>query len=90
MALGKSNLISSLAAAPIYQGVSGRDFLTADSPEEYTKLLREIKENPREFLHIGKNGRDLARRYFSWKTCCDKYGETLDVLVREKEIRSEQ
>lgn len=71
MALGKVNIISSLAAGPIEGGEDGKHFLVADSPDEYVEILMHWKENRERYEEIGENARELIRERYSWK----RYGE---------------
>ncbi len=71
MALGKINIISSLAAAPIEGGEDGKHFLVADSPDEYADILLHWDERRDKYEQIGENASTLIRERYSWM----KYGE---------------
>ncbi|MCD8082226.1 MAG: glycosyltransferase family 4 protein [Clostridiales bacterium] len=71
MALGKINILSSLAAKPIAGAKDGEHFLVADTPEEYVRLIREIAAKPEKYAAIGERARVLIEERYSWK----RYGE---------------
>ncbi|MCD8120742.1 MAG: glycosyltransferase [Clostridiales bacterium] len=81
MALGKVNLISTLAAKPIAGARDGEHFLIADTSEEYVGLLRKIAAKPENYAEIGKHARTLIKEEYSWKC----YGERYLEEIRESE-----
>lgn len=66
MALGKVNIISSLAAKPITGGKDHVHFLIADRPEDYINILTKWDENSEEYRKIEKNAQELIRNTYSW------------------------
>ena len=71
MALGKVNLVSSLAAAALTGVESGRELWVADRPEDYVKLILALKENPESGRAMGERAREYIKGRYSW----EKYGE---------------
>lgn len=71
MALGKVNLISSKAAAPISNAVDGRDLLVCDTLEQYKRAYGKLQENPELCDQIGKNAEEFIHAHFTW----EQYGK---------------
>lgn len=83
MALGKLNIISSLAARPIKEGKDGVHFLVADLPDEYIKILLNWKKNQVQYKEIGENARELIRQHYSWKRYGELYLAGIEETVRK-------
>lgn len=77
MALGKVNILSTLAAKPI-GGKDRKEFLIADSPEEHLKHLKSIISNSDLRTEIEKNARAFVKENFSW----DNYKNQLINLLK--------
>lgn len=71
MALGKVNLVSSKAAAPISNAVDGRDLLVCDTLEQYKRAYRKLQEKPELCDQIGKNAKEFIHAHFTW----EQYGK---------------
>ena len=71
MALGKVNLVSSLAAAALTGVESGRELWVADKPEDYVKRILALKENPESGRAMGERAREYIKGRYTW----EKYGE---------------
>lgn len=71
MALGKVNLISSKAAAPISNAVDGRDLLVCDTLEQYKRAYGKLQEDPELCDQIGKNAEEFIHAHFTW----EQYGK---------------
>lgn len=82
MALGKVNIISSLAAGPIKGGEAGRHFLVADSAEEYVDILLNWGKNQEKYKIIGGNARELIKERYSWKRYGEMYLEGIEEVRR--------
>ena len=66
MALGKVNIISSLAAEPITNGKNKVHFLVADRPEDYINIFLHWDENAEQYRQIEKNAQKLIQTDYSW------------------------
>lgn len=73
MALGKVNVISSLAAKPIVYGTDGVHFLVANRAEEYVRILMDIRENKERYQGIGRQARQLIQTWFTWERYGSEY-----------------
>lgn len=71
MALGKNNIISSLAAKPIIGAKDKIHFLIADTPEQYISTIKGLKLKKDELSVIGAHARELILKHYTW-SC---YGE---------------
>lgn len=71
MALGKVNLVSSLAAAALTGVESGRELWVADQPEDYVKRILALQENPESGRAMGERAREYIKGRYTW----EKYGE---------------
>lgn len=67
MALGKLNLLSSLAADPIIGAENGKHFLVENDPVKFAELINDVFINTANYLHIGENARDLISTNYTWK-----------------------
>ncbi len=72
MVLGKTVILSKLAAGPIHGTEDGKHFLVADTLEEYEKAFCLIN-NADECSRIGKNAKDLVKSTFSWNNYLKHY-----------------
>lgn len=70
MALGKINLVSSLAAEPIVGAEDKKHLLIADTAEEYIQYLKKIWENREIYEPVEENARKYIRENYTW----EKYG----------------
>lgn len=66
MAMGKINIVTTLAAKPISGASAGKHFLIADTPEEYIDYLLKIRRNPQKYAFIGENARKHIMDNFTW------------------------
>ncbi len=82
MALGKINVITHLAAAPLSGAGSGSEFLTADTPEEYINILRDIKEKPEKYADTGPAARRFIQEHFTWEAFDLGYLDGIDSIVK--------
>jgi glycosyltransferase involved in cell wall biosynthesis len=67
MALGKLNLLSSLAAEPIIGAQNGKHFLVENDPLKFAELINDIFTNTDSYQHIGENARELISTKYTWK-----------------------
>lgn len=67
MALGKINVITSLAAKPIIGAENGREFLIADKAEDYISILKELSIHPDKYSEIGPAAKRHIQNNFTWK-----------------------
>ncbi|MCB0755490.1 MAG: glycosyltransferase family 4 protein [Flavobacteriales bacterium] len=68
---GKVVITTSLGATGIpYE--NGKNMLIADSPDEFVKQIRALKENPELITSIGNEARKLAEREFDLKNLSSK------------------
>lgn len=77
MALGKINVISSLAAKPIVGGVNGVHFLVADGPEEYVETLMGIRNDRERYQVLGALAQQLIVDRFTWEQYGNEYVKAL-------------
>lgn len=73
MALGKINIISTLAARPIKGGEDKKHFLVADTAQEYEAILTDLSDNPGKYSHIGLEAKKIIREQFTWSAYCDVF-----------------
>ncbi len=73
MALGKVNIVSSLAARPIVGAQAGKHILVADTPEEYEAYLMDMVDGIRTYEDVGANARRLVQGRYTWKSYGDRY-----------------
>lgn len=66
MALGKINIITSLAAKPITGAVNGIHFLVADTDEEYCNKITDVLMYPEKYESIGKSARGFIKANYTW------------------------
>lgn len=82
MALGKINIISSLAAKPIVGGEDGVHFLVADRAEEYVEVLQRVKMNRKKYLSIELEARRLVQKNFVWRMYGQGYMNGIEDLYK--------
>ena len=88
MALGKVNIVSSLAAAALEGVVPGEELLIADTPEEYAEILTDMCRREEEKAAAAASGKAetgeavsydaiglKAREYIRGRYTWEKYGE---------------
>ncbi len=66
MALGKLNILSSLAAKPIIGGENGTHFIVEDDPIKLAKRINDIYEDSTSYRLIGINARELIKSNYTW------------------------
>ena len=81
MALGKINIISSLSAAAITAAIDKRDFIIADTPDEYITAITDIKENKESYKQIEINARELIKNNYTWQSYAKGYIEHIEELL---------
>lgn len=67
MALGKINIVSSLAAQPISGARDGEHFIVANTPDEYVDIILNLKENYEKYTQIGVQARKLILDTYTWE-----------------------
>ena len=67
MALGKINIISPLAAAPIIAAENGKEFLIADKASDYISILKDLASFPNKYRDIGPSAKRHVQKYFTWE-----------------------
>ncbi|MDD3252702.1 MAG: glycosyltransferase family 4 protein [Lachnospiraceae bacterium] len=83
MALGKVNIVSSLAAGPIIGAVDGKHLLVADRPEDMERLILELAEDQHRYDEIGKHAKELIEKTFSWVAYGEGYVSGIEKDMRE-------
>lgn len=78
MALGKINIISTLAARPITGAEDGKHFLIADTAGEYCELIEKIIGNREQYAQIGRNAREFIKKNYTWEAYIRIYLKTLE------------
>ena len=78
MALGKINIITSLAAKPIIGAVNGIHFLIADTDEEYCNKITDVLIYPEKYESIGKSARSFIKTNYTWDEYESKYISALN------------
>jgi glycosyltransferase involved in cell wall biosynthesis len=73
MALGKINIVTSLAAKPIIGAIDGIHFIVADTVEEYCNKIVDVISNPQKYKNIGKEARDFIKTDYTWDYYETKY-----------------
>lgn len=66
MALGKVNIITSLAAASIIEAENGKHFLIADTPEKFQKYILDVAANRSNYHNMETAARKLIMEKFTW------------------------
>lgn len=86
MALGKVNIVTSLAAEPITEAKDGVNLLVAGRPEEYVRILNDMAdhagtrdETDMKYKRIGSAASELIWGKYTWKT----YGEAFIKGIEE-------
>ncbi len=67
MALGKINLLSSKAAAPIGNAEEGKEYMICDTFQQYRAAYERIRRDPGFGKKIGENARKFVNDNFTWK-----------------------
>jgi glycosyltransferase involved in cell wall biosynthesis len=71
LAFGKAVITTSLGATGIpYE--NGKNMLISNSPDEFLKQIRLLKDNPELIASIGNEARELAKREFDLKNLSSK------------------
>ena len=84
MAVGQINVISSLAARPILEAVSGEHFLIADTPQQYAEILTRIREHPERYAAMGSTAREFIRTHYTWETFEKTYIEGICQIEKSR------
>lgn len=71
------------------QAVAGKDYLCAPLAEFAAVLGKQLQE-PAELETVGRAGRELARREFSWEAIAARVAAAIDELVQARADRTEQ
>ena len=80
LALGKAIVSSSLGC----EGISvtpGRDLLTADDPRSFAERILELFTNEPLSRELGRNGRALVEREYSWDLAGEQIESLLEALI---------
>lgn len=85
MALGKINVITSLAAAPIENGKGSKLFLVADTAEQYSKILIDVLENSGMYEDIGIRAKNFVMKKFTWKVYCSTFLKNIVISEKSKD-----
>ncbi len=80
MALGKINVISSLAAKPIVGAKNGEHFIIADSPGDYYKVIIDIYKDASKYEYIGVNAKEFISNNFTWKAFEKEYISAIEQI----------
>jgi glycosyltransferase involved in cell wall biosynthesis len=83
MALGKINIITSLAAKPIIGGIDGEHFLVADTADEYCDKIIDVITYPCKYEKIGINAQNFIKMNYTWENYETKY---ISVLKKDEII----
>ena len=84
MALGKVNIITSLAAAPIKGGKNNEHFIVANTAEEYISLITKISQSPENYKNIGSEAQKLIFEKFTWDSYCKLFIKSLKICENKK------
>ncbi len=78
MALGKINIISSLSAIAFKGALDKKEFIIADTPDEYINAILDIKENKDSYKYIEINAREFIKANYTWKSYAKGYIEHIE------------
>jgi glycosyltransferase involved in cell wall biosynthesis len=81
MAYGVPVVATSLAVEGI-DGVDGRHYLVADSPDAFAAHVRQLLVKPEFSASIGSAGRDFVRREFDWSRTASELLATYEGLLK--------
>lgn len=87
MALGKINVISTLAARPIVGSQNKIHYLVADTAEEYCSIIKNIAENPDDYTHIENEAQKFIYANFTWQAYNAAYTNKLETLLYNNQRR---
>lgn len=80
MALGKINLLSSLAAHPITEALHGKHFIIEDNPINFSKKINEICLTQHVNDQISENAKSFVLDNFSWENYKVKFVEMVNMI----------
>lgn len=63
--------------------VNGQDLLLADSPEEFARQIGRLFDDAELRSRLGRNGRQLVERVYSWDTLATKLMGHYEALTRD-------
>jgi glycosyltransferase involved in cell wall biosynthesis len=86
LALSKATVSSSLGCEGIAV-TPGRDLLTADDPRSFAEGILELFENEPQRRELGRNGRALVEREYSWDLAGEQMESFLEALVAQSSER---
>lgn len=62
-----------------------RDYFHCEQPEDYEKIIRELKENKIDEVFIQENAKNFIKKVFSPDSCQISYSEKIKELCQKKE-----
>jgi glycosyltransferase involved in cell wall biosynthesis len=71
MSAGKA-IVSTTIGCEGIEGLNNRDYLIADTPEEFSEKVVEVINNQSLQRYLGVNARKLAEQKYDWKVICEK------------------
>jgi glycosyltransferase involved in cell wall biosynthesis len=84
MALGKINLLSSLAAQPISSALNGEHFLIEDDPLIFSEKINEICLSKHQKNQISENAKRFVLENYSWENYKVKFVEMINAINKNK------
>lgn len=81
MAIGQLNIISPIAALPMRDTTNGKEFIVADTPEEWAKAVINAVDNQENITTIGKQGRNYIKERFTWEIAGQTYAHYINEVL---------
>ena len=81
LAMARPVVATSLGAEAV-AAESGRDLLVVDEPEAFARAVRSLLDDPDRAAAMGRNGRALVERRYTWDACADRYASLYAELAR--------
>jgi len=75
MSAGKA-IVSTTIGCEGIEGLNNRDYLIADTPEEFSEKVVEVINNKELQRYLGVNARKLAKQKYDWTVICNKIEST--------------
>ena len=82
MALGKINILTSLAAEPITGAEDKKHYLVANTAEDYCSVIKNIVSNQDEYKDIGIEARKFIQNNFTWRAYNNSYISALEEMKK--------
>lgn len=75
MAMGKAVITTAIGAEGI-KAMPGRDFIIADTPQEFAEQILCLLQNPQTVKTMGQNAREIIEQSYDWRII----GQTMDII----------